>query len=329
MKTKTLSKYLMVAATVGLLFTACKKNKDEVTPTPAASDDATEQAVAASDQSRVESESNASMDDANNAIEGVSTTRSVAGIWPNSLLCGVTADTSQKAFGLIVLNYSGNNCYNTVSRSGSISIQLPYSSTSGVTRWKVQGSSVILTFNNYTVTNLNNGKSLKFNGTHTITNVSGGVVADLITNPSVPRVHRIRANMTLTFDDNTSRVWQAARTRTFSATTSGTNITIAASVAGDTTISGISNVAMWGINRNGVAFDISIPTPVVYNIYGSTCLYKPLSGVRIHKKLTRELTVTYGVESDGTPTVAGNCPYGYKLNWINAQGVAKQVVISY
>jgi len=322
MKTKKMIKYLLVVATASLMFTACKKNKDEIN-----TDDVLQQTTSALDQSRVESESNAVMDDANNAIEGVSSTRSMLGL--NSInLCNVTIDSSQKLIGLLTLVYNGNDCNNIKSRTGSIRVQLPYdSTTTTVTKWKVLGSKITLTFNNYKVTNLSDNKSLTFNGTHSVTNVSGGVIADLFSN-SNPIVHKIRANMILTFDDGTNRTWQAARLRTFTVVGSGTNGIISATLAGDTTINTIPNVAMWGTNRASEDFYISITTPIFYTIYNSSCLYKPLRGVRVHKRLARELTVTYGVDGNGNTTTLG-CPYGYKLNWTNAQGVAKQVIKAY
>ena len=321
MKTKKTIKHLvdavLVAAIMGLIFTGCKKSSNS---TVSPIDDSPAQALSASDQSRVEEESNQSMDDVNSAMEGVSTTRS-AQAFSFASCANISVDTSQAATGLIVLNYNGNNCANTKLRSGSISIQLPYINGS-VVRWHVQGASITLTFNNYKVTRLSDNKSLTLNGTHTITNVSGGVIATITS--GTPRVHKIRANMQLTFDDGTNRTWQAARTRTF---TIANNI-ISEQIVGDTTVSNYNNVAMWGTNRAGTNFYISIPTPVVENILGGTCLYKPLSGVRVHNGIAHPITVTYGVDTNGNAVTSG-CPYGWKANWTNGQGVAKQVIVSY
>jgi len=298
----------------GALITGCKKNDNTIVPTPV--DDGLQQSTAANDQSNVENESNQCMDDANSALQDVSTTREM-----ESLPCNITVDSSQMTVGKIVLTYNGNNCNNTRSRSGSITIQLPYSN-GVVTRWKVQGAVVSITFNNYKVTDLSNNKSLTFNGVHSITNVNGGLLVNITTGN--PIVHKIRANMILTFDDGTSRTWGAARTRTF---TIANNI-VSASLIGDTTVDNYNNVAMWGVNRYGASFDISVPTPVVYDIFGGTCLFKPYSGVRVHYKLAHVITVTYGVDANGIAVTSG-CPYGFKANWINGQGVAKQVVKSY
>ncbi len=298
------------------VITGCKKKDDVVAPV--AVDDAALQTESANDQSNVENESNLAMDDANTALQGVSATRDMESF----NFCNITIDSSQMATGLIVLTYTGNNCDNTRLRSGSISIQLPYIN-GAVKRWKVLGAEVTLTFNNYKVTRLSDNKSLTLNGTHSVTNVNGGLIPDLLT-VATPIVHKIRANMVLTFDDQTNRTWGAARIRTFSIA----NNIISCAVTGDTAINSYTNVAMWGTNRHGDSFSISIPTAVVFNVYGGTCLHKPLSGVRVLNKLTHEITVTYGVDVNGAAVTSG-CPYGWKANWINGQGVAKQIVRSY
>lgn len=322
MKTKKTIKHLvdaaLVAAIMGLIFTGCKKSSNS-TVSPV--DDSPAQALSASDQSRVEDETNQSMDDVNSAIEGVSTTRS-AQAFSFASCAHITIDSTSAATGLIVLNYNGNNCANTKFRLGSISVQLPYIN-GAVVRWHNQGASITLTFNNYKVTRLSDNKSITLNGTHTITNVSGDVIATIT--PGSPRIHKIRANMQLTFDDGTNRTWQAARTRTFNIA----NNIITDQITGDTTVSNYNNVAMWGVNRAGTSFYTSIPTPVVENILGGTCLlYKPLVGVRVHNGIAHPITVTYGVDTNGNPVTSG-CPYGYKANWTNGQGVAKQIIVSY
>ncbi len=316
MKTKKIMKYLMVAAIIGFIFTGCKKKE---TTAPTAVDDSAKQSTSASDQSNVENESGKSLDDANAAMDGNSALRT------GTSLCNVTIDSTAKSTGLIVLTYTGINCDNTRSRSGSISIQLPYNSISAspvVTGWHNAGATITLTYNNYKVTNLSDNKSLTFNGTHSVTNVNGGRIITMTSGTSI--VHKISGDMFLTFDDGTQRTWSVRRTRTFS----NVGGVVSTTLTGDNTINGNINVAMWGTNRVGESFSVSIPTPIVVNIAGSSCLYKPLSGVRIHHGLAHELTITYGVDASGN-AVSSVCPYGFKLNWTNAQGVAKEVIRMY
>jgi hypothetical protein len=310
-------KFILVAATIGLTFTACKKNEDMNPATPA--DDMAQQLQSAADQTKAENESNKSLDEVSSIIDGISQTKSM-----QTVGCNVTIDSSNAATGLITLTFNGTNCDATRSRTGVITVQLPYNSnTQTVTRWHEAGCTLTLTFVNFAVTTLSDNKTFTFNGTHTVTNVSGGRLAEITS--GTPLVHKIRANMQLTFDDGTTRTWGAARVRTFTLS----NNVLSTQVVGDTAVSGYSNVAEWGINRAGENFACSITTPVVIDLQGGSCLNKPLSGVRVHHRLTHEITVTYGVDANGTPVSSGTCPYGFKANWINAHGVAKEVVRSY
>lgn len=316
MKIKKTMTPIMVATTMCLIFTGCKKTEDTAPSTTQTTDDSNQQAVSAADINNVENESAKSLDDVNAVLDGISNLRS------SSAPCNITVDSSAKAIGLIKLTFVGNNCDNTKSRSGIISIQLLYDGTN-VTRWRTAGAKVTLTYSNFKVTNLLDNKSLTFNGTHSVTNVNGGGLGTITSGTSV--IHKVRGTMQLTFDDGTFRLWNIARTRTFT----NTGGIINDKVTGDTTVNNHTNVAMWGTNRAGEIFDISITTPVVVNVAGSTCLYKPLSGVRVHHGLARELTVTYGVNASGVVEPLGNCPYGFKLNWTNFKGLAKEVIRSY
>jgi hypothetical protein len=317
MKTKKTMKYLLIVAIIGIVFVSCKKNKDT---TVAPVDEAPAQSLAAADQTNVENESNACLDEANSALQGVSTRSADAFSFPSC--AHISVDTTNASIGKLVLTYNGNNCANTRYRTGSITIQLPYSAPNLI-RWHVAGATVTITFNGYTVKRLSDNKSLTFNGSHSITNVSGGLLVNIT--PSSPKIHKIRANMQLTFDDGTTRTWNVARTRTFTLT----DTIVSEKITGDTTVGGYNSVAMWGVNRAGNNFYTSVTTPVVADIFGGTCLYRPRTGVRVHYGLAHPITVTYGIQSNGNPTPAGTCPDGYKVTWTNGQGASVQIIKSY
>jgi hypothetical protein len=306
MKTKGFLNFLIVATIIGTFYTSCKKS-DSTTPD---ADDSQTQQQSASDQLQTENESNQSIDDVNTALNGTSTTRS------SSLITNATIDSSMKAMGMLTITYSGISADGTKSRSGTISIQIDTTK-----KWHIAGATVTITFNNYKVTKLSNNKSITFNGTHTITNVNGGTLATITTN--TPVIHKIRGNSTLTFDDGTQRTWNVARKRTFNYV--GGIITV--TLSGDTTVSGYTNVAMWGKNRADEDFYVSTTTPLTADVFNSTCMFKPV-GVRVFYGALRTLTVTYGVDKKGEAVTSG-CPYGYKLNWINAKGIAKEVILAY
>lgn len=315
MKTKnfTLKSFIAIIF-AGLIISGCKK-KEEPAPTPVTPVTYTsaQQNQRTSDQRSVENESNQAMDDADKAMQDCSKTRSTQAV------CNMTVDTTLASQGKITLTYNGNDCSNTTSRTGSIVIQLPYSGY--VTTWNTAGATAVLTFNNYKVTRLSNNKSITFNGVHKIKNVNGGGTLQLLAGNSI--VHQIRANMVITFDDGTTRTWLIAKTRTFS-NTSGL---IKCIIAGDTTFGSYSHAAVWGTNRLGQAFTVDMPTAFSYNMFGSACLFRPLTGVIIDYTVYNTITITHGLDIFGNPATI--CPYGYKFQWIDGNGVTQQVILPY
>lgn len=317
-KNYSIIKCITAIVFAAFVITGCKKTEDPApTPTPPVQtvpDGSTsQQKQRASDQNTFENECNQVMDDATNAMQNCSQTRGVQAI------CNLTVDTSLASQGQITLIYNGNDCLNLTSRTGSIVIQLPYNGT--VTTWTTLGAIAKLTFNNYKVTRLLDNKSLTFNGFHSIKNVNGGGLVQLLMGNTI--VHQIRANMQMTFDDGTNRTWLVAKTRTF---THALGL-IQNTIAGDTTFGTYVHAAVWGTNRSGQPFTIDIPTAITYNMSGSTCLFRPHTGVVINYTTTFTLTITYGVNFLGNP--ATGCPYGYKFNWVDGQGNSQQVVLPY
>ena len=311
MKKKGMLKYFIVAATMGIIYTGCKK-KDTTpaaTTTTTTTDDTPQQEQSAADQATVENETNNSINDANNAVSGSTSLRAANAA---SLVSNARIDSIAKR--QLRVTYFGKSSDSLRIRSGSITIQLD-------TAWHISGAVLTITFSNYKVTNVGTGKSITFNGTHVITNVNGGAIANITTNTVV---HKIRGNISITFDDGTVRSWSIARKRSYYLTSSQ----LTESLTGDTTVNTYSNVTMWGTNRAGETFYVSTPSPVVDYIANSNCLLKPISGQRIFY-LTHNITATYGVDASGNAEPAGTCPYGYMLNWTNASGTAKQAILSY
>jgi hypothetical protein len=305
---------------VGALLTSCRKDKSDDIDT----DETAEQTVNASDERTMSSEMDNTEDDANRLMLNYPGFRGlgwVGVITGNNIPCNSTVDTSLKSQGKLTVTFNGNSCDNKRFRTGVISLQLPYNSlTNTVTPWSTAGCVLTVTFTNFKVTRLSDNKSITLNGTKYITNVNGGLVDDANSFAS-PIVHHITGAMQITFDDGTTRSWNIDRTRSIARSNAITTVTI----TGNATQSGISNVSVWGINRKGNSFTVSIPAPIVLS---STCNFNPISGVRVHSGVIRVLTATFGVDQSGNAVTSG-CPYGYKINWVNKKGVAKQAVISY
>jgi hypothetical protein len=316
-KLKLASFALLVA---GLAFTSCKK--DKVTTPATEADESSTFAQHSADVNTSNNTADMSMEDAENAIapSSLSGARVSSGGAIYSNICGASVDTTnQIANKTIVITYTGTSCDGLRNRSGVISIHLTGN------KWKDIGAELTITYINYKVTVLSTGKSTTLNGVHTITNVTGGIVnhIGLNTNPTTI-TRKIRANnMSITFDDGTVRSWSAARKRTWTGS-NGTATSL--TVEGDTTLAGVSNTEVWGINRAGNAFTTVMNTPIVVN---STCgWYAPVSGMKTHAFNSRVSTITFGTDASGN-IVSSGCPQHYIINWTSPLGVAKYYIGTY
>lgn len=326
MKTKRILIRSMVAvALAAFIVTGCKKKEHEVEPeNPATTPTETTQKSAANDQNNVDQQTNESVDDVNKVLNNNPNTRA-------ELPCNVTIDSSAlMGQGLIKLTYHGLSCDKLRDRSGVISIQIPFDpATKKPISWRKTGAKVIITYDNFKVTRVSDNKSLLFNGKLTATNVTGGGVFEVLIGSTV--THSLRGGLTITFDDGSTRQWAVARTRTYKPQVG----VITVIDAGDTLING-KKIAWWGKNRVNEEFWVSIDKPVSTEIVTlQLCrLYKPYEGVvtiatTSSAPAINQLVITYGVDANGNPTTGSACPYGYKLNFTDATGTAKELIIRY
>jgi hypothetical protein len=193
-------------------------------------------------------------------------------------------------------------------------------------RWKNAGATLEILYSNLTVTNILSGASYTLNGTHYLTNVTGGLayqVMDGSVSGTVTHKH-VSDNFTVTFANGVQRTWSARRTRTFTGT--GVNTVRTVTLAGDTMINGDNNVEIWGTNRNGDAFESSLIVPVTSN---NVCgYYHPVSGEYTHFVANRSADILFGVNASGNPFTIGLCPYGYKITY-TLNGVSEIKIDSY
>jgi hypothetical protein len=306
MKKKFLKLSIMMTATFMLMLSACKK------------EDTTDNSISAEDNSSVSSGLNSTTDDAANAVGGI---QALSGKTEGfAHLCGASIDSSQKANGIIMVTFNGTDCSNRVTRSGSITATLD-NYASG-TRWADAGAVLHLQFNNVVITNSANGNSFTLSGTHTLTNVTGGLAWRIMDGLDAGIVtHRHEANnFQLTFPDGSQRTWSVNRLRTFSNVGGVRTITISS----DHSENGTVNADSWGTNRRGDAFVNAIVTPVSSN---SVCgWYKPTTGEVTHVVNSRSLDVLFGVNAAGDPITAGVCAYGFKITFTRNSRTRTRVV---
>lgn len=240
------------------------------------------------------------------------------GYW---MLCGATVvDTSASQNNkLVTVTYDGSSVCNGVTRSGTVTFTL----TSGGL-WSQQGAVITEVISNLKVTDVSSLNSFTLNGTHTITNETGGLAWELFWNPAlVPGgivKHRDRSsNMSVTFSDGTSGTWSVDRTRTWSA--SGAVVTVSVSTEAS------NDEDTWGTNRYNQSFYTKIPTAISANDYNylttPNCIWRPYAGQYSYSDASGSASIQFGTNSAGsaigTPTTTtcglGNSSYGYYLTY--------------
>lgn len=267
-----------------VIFTNCKKETSTT-------DTQTEVSTHSDDQSNVDNNIDDIANDADVAVESSSnfTGRTDQ---PQTLICNATVvvDTVSNPR-TITITYSGNNCLNTVSRTGTVVISM----AAGV-HWKDAGAALTITVNNLHVTRLSDNKSITINGSKTYTNVSGGLLINL---PSLGTIiHTITSSaITVTFDNGSQRTWQIAKQRVFTY-----NNGVVITTTGTHTDGGTTGIAEWGVNRFGHAFTTAITTPMVIR---QDCNFRLVSGQVVHTLPNASATATFGLNANGDPT---SCP---------------------
>lgn len=292
---------MLVAATV-FVATGCKKES------AINDDDTAAQATTATDESDVTNESNKAMDDANQSLNAAAFSSgrysSAERLLPS--LCGASIDTfpTEKK---IIITYDGTTCSKDgKKRTGSITLQLVGD------KWKNAGSTVTVTFNDYAVTKPN-GKTFKLNGSHTITNVSGG----LVWQGTTPVVHNASGTLKLSFENGTTREWTVTRKITYTLDNTKHKVKVESS--------GTDNKVIVGTTRKGDPFTVTITTPLEAN---DVCGWnRPVAGVRtVTSGAFKSITATLGVDASGNAVAAGDCADYFKISWTNAKGSQSSII---
>jgi hypothetical protein len=213
----------------------------------------------------------------------------------------------------IVLKYKGLKDLSGYTKTGRITLEIINNK-----KWVEAGAILKETYN---VSVSRRNKTRVYNGTRYVTNVSGGYRFKGLPNTSVYTMH---AYDTVTFDKGSQRICWITRKNSFN------KQALIFNSGGDTIING-SLCTIGGTTRFGKSFLVQAPQDI---ISGKDCGFEnPISGVRIHTSSTSAtnkqiVTITYGVDSLGTPTKMG-CAWGYKVNWLKLNGNQGTVTIKY
>jgi len=235
----------------------------------------------------------------------------------NALICdaAVVIDTTVNPR-TITITYNGTNCWGNRTRSGTVVVTI----ASNVA-WKNQGATVNITVQNLKITRLSDGKTIILNGTRTMTNVSGGSMTDLATLGSI--THTLSDNLSITFADNLVRSWQVSKQRVFTYTNG-----IVMTTTGTHSDGTHSNVAEWGTNRFGTAFESLITIPKVFR---QDCDFRLVSGQnQILRADSLNSTITYGLDATGNVTTCpGTGNYYFEIVWSFPNGRTLPIIFPY
>jgi hypothetical protein len=308
MKAKIFSLPVFIFSLV-FIFTACKKESSSA-------DYTAELSTQSDDQSEFSSETDAVANDADLALE----TSSFFAARTNrtqTIICdaSIAVDTLSNPR-TITIAYNGTNCFGNRTRTGTVIISM----AAGI-HWKDAGAAITVTYQNLKITRAFDNKSITINGSHIITNVSGGL---LITLPILGTItHAITSSsMSVTFDDNTQRVWQVARQRVFTYN-NGVVITTTGTHTDGTNL----HIAEWGTNRAGHTFTTSTLEPLVIR---QDCNFRLVSGKVAHSLPHVNASVTFGLDVNGNPT---SCPgtghYYFKVVWAGGTGNTHSIILPY
>ena len=303
--------YLLFIATgfiTGMsLLNSCKKDTADNT------DVATLNEEQAGDSEDVTAATDAVDDDIDNVVSSSSLKSASALVLP----CNATADSSLLVNKKCTINFNGDNCNGTRTRTGKVEITL----TSG-TKWSDEGAVLTVKYTDLKIVRKATQKYITLNGTKTHTNVSGGLLKNLglVGTPTVI-VRKTESNsMSVTFTNGTTRTWNIARTRSFSKVGNYYTITISGFGVAD----GKTSLETWGTNRRNTAFYTEINSPIVMS---QECDYNPSSGEKTHYVGNRVIDTTLGTDSNGNPVTSGCADY-FRISWTGIGGT-KTAVLPY
>jgi hypothetical protein len=301
--------FIALFLSLSLVFTACKKDKS------LKDENQTEFTQQSDDQEKVSTDLDGIADDLNGVVES-SNTLMGRGEQTASICNATVVVDSVSNPRTVTITYNGLDCSGLRSRTGTVTASIPAN-----VKFKDVGAALTVSIQNLKITRVSDGRFITINGTHVITNVSGGRIRDLA--PGTAVIHTIASNnMSITFDDGTQRTWSVERKRTFSL-----NGGLVIAVTGNHTIGSNTHVSEWGTNRFGNAFVTTIEEPMVVK---QDCNFRLTSGRVKHELLGRSLTATFGLDATGNPTgCPGANPYYMKLVWTAPGGQSMTVIRPY
>lgn len=309
-----------------LIISACNKKDDTKPEEPAT---VTEDGQTAMDNRWVQNENDLAMNDINAEVSNNSSLHGKSSVTSQTNLqtvlgiaaTGYTVDTVGAYTGTIKINYNGTDINNR-KRTGSIKLSI---TNYPAKKWKDVGCILKVEYIHYKITRSSDLKSIELNGVQNITNESGGSWWELLIVKTQSNLITSVAGSYLyaKFDSTKTAVYNINRRFTY---TTPNNI-LTCMCEGMGSYNGINHLENYGANRDGIVFTSQVVTPVIWNWTCGTT--GPVQGEMSIKANDRDFTlkVLYSVDANGNPVnvLANNCPYGWKVEWINKTVPGKRV----
>ena len=310
----------LLGVSAALAFTSCKKKEDPKTEEPTVE---TPDGQSETDNREVQGENDAAMSEVNDIL--AHTPRVGGKSAEASSGCVFEVDSVKIAKDTILFKYSGTTCNNRT-RTGAIRLTWVHG-----TKWKNPGAVIKIEYINYKITRASDQRSMMFNGTQNLTNVSGGNWINLLSTLNYLLVNTVTGtNLNVKFEDGATAVYNI--NRKISYTYPGgifPNGILTVQAEGIGSNLGVNNLENYGTARNGDAFTSEVSTPIIWN---ETCGGAVIQGAVSVTNVTKNINLkfTYGVNTSGNPMTvpANSCPYGWKLEW-TANGSSNSKVFGY
>lgn len=206
---------------------------------------------------------------------------------------------------IYTITYNGLSCDQQWYREGVIELRKAVNES-----FAGQGTAIRIKYLEYYVTHVITEKSMVFNGTKTLTNVSGGLVRSLGSADYSSVKRSAVGRLQVRTGNEEYRTWNIARDRTYT----GKQGELVLTVKGIGESDNYTNLTSWGVNRAGDEFYTSITTPVVYR---QVCNWKPCEGMKQHELpgAGKSATITFGFDGNNDPISANECPERFKIDW--------------
>lgn len=274
------------------------------------------------DASNIKSESDASNNEINNYIQGISAFGKNSSTLATDI-CGASYDTTDinDPIPTLYINFDGTTvCPNpNRKRSGQVKVEL----ING-TRWSDINAQLRITYINYKVTFVDlSNHFVTFNGVKILTNVNGIDWIGVLLGTKTILLRERCNDMTVTFENGQTSQWLSARTCEYGFNPGTAEIYV--TVNGDTTVGG-KVLDSWGVTRFGTNFTTEMQQPWKSN---TTCgWWRPTQGIYKHVTDNFTFTATFGTNASGTQVSSG-CAYGFKFDWSLSSGGSGNLVLPY